>query len=94
MTDIEVAVCRRKIMVNSFIYYKLGDNIISDSQYDQLCVQAANTRDRKIDIFDDIFNDFTGETGFHLLSQVSDSHYTVINNVARRLLKEHYELLK
>ena len=30
----------RQYLVHSFLYYKLGESIISDMQYDQICVEV------------------------------------------------------
>lgn len=67
----------RSILVNSFAYYELDENILADHQYDansKQLVQLYNEHPdmRKRSRYYQYFHDFTGETGFHLIGRVRD----------------------
>lgn len=63
---------RRQVLVHSIIYYKVGDSIISDAQFDLWARELARLQQENVvesnavEYMREEFADFTGETGFHL----------------------------
>lgn len=59
------------MLVHSFIYYKLDDNIVSDHQWQawaQELAQLQRQHPKPIGFYDDVFVDWDGSSGFHLPS--------------------------
>lgn len=62
---------RLGLMINSYIYYKLGENIISDQTWDARARELVKLQKKYPAVakkvrFADVFKDFTGETGYYL----------------------------
>lgn len=62
---------RLQILVHSYIYYELNDNIISDNQWNQWAhelveLQKKYPEEAKSVIYADTFKDFDGSTGMDL----------------------------
>ena len=62
---------RLGLMINSYIYYKLGQTIISDLKWDARARELVGLQKKYPAIakkvrFADVFKDFTGETGYYL----------------------------
>lgn len=60
---------RAQMMVHSYIYYKLGKNIVSDQKWDRWAKELVDLQEEwghKIGYYDEDFEDFTGATGMHL----------------------------
>ena len=69
----KIQLLQRSILVNSFAYYILDSNILSDFQYDanarQLEELAKNYPDEfKRSKYYEYFNDFFGDDGVHMTS--------------------------
>lgn len=93
-TNLEkIQLLQRSILVNSFAYYMLNDNILSDSQYD---ADAALLADLKRDYPDDFnqsryygyFEDYCSEdddtvftSGFDLLEKVRKDDYELYDRL-------------
>lgn len=65
----------RWILVQSFAYYELDENIAADSVYDANSHQLAEMLDQypdesKRSRYRQYFYDFTGDTGYHLIGRV------------------------
>lgn len=59
---------RKQVIVNSFIYYHLGDSVVSDAFFDALCKELVDLHSIygvKHDFYDGYFEDWHGETGMH-----------------------------
>jgi hypothetical protein len=81
----KIQLLQRSILVNSFAYYELDENILSDFQYDDNAKQLAELRRQYPDEFDKsaynaYFYDYSAEddkthytSGFDLLSRVKTS---------------------
>lgn len=76
--------------MHSILYYRFGESIIPDAQFDAWAqelalLQSQHPEDSKaVEYYRDEFTDFTGETGFHL--PLWDPR---AQNVARHLQKTH-----
>lgn len=62
---------QRQILVHSFIYYQLNDNVISDTLFDKFCkellqLQEDYPTETKISVYYKEFIGFDGSTGFDL----------------------------
>lgn len=100
-TDKEkIQLLQRSILVNSYCYYELNENILSDYQYDMNTRQLLELRKtnpeayRKSRYFK-YFNDFESGTGFDLTDRLR-SNRKLYQNVARDAhlalrLKKNYE---
>lgn len=80
---------RLQILVHSFIYYDLNENIISDDKWSQwatelVYLQNEYTEISKNVIYYDTFKNFDGSTGFDL-----DYRNPDIMSKAYRLLRYH-----
>lgn len=78
---------QRWILVHSFIYYELNNNIVSDHMYDNNCVHLAELQKKYPDSFKvtnyyKAFKEFDGSTGFDLLSKLSKSQLIKIQSEA------------
>ena len=81
---------RRQILVHSFIYYELNQNLISDTQWSEWATELENLQSKYPDIADkteyaDIFQGFDHSTGANLKSAYEQDS---IVSIAFRLL--HY----
>lgn len=71
---------RRQIVLHSYIYYCMNDNIVTDSVYDAWCnelvkLQKENPEESKaVEYFYKEFKEFDGSTGFHLANLDNSSH--------------------
>lgn len=80
---------RLQLLVHSFIYYDLNENIVSDDKWSQwatelVYLQNEYTEISKNVIYYDTFKNFDGSTGFDL-----DYRNPDIMNKAYRLLRYH-----
>lgn len=62
---------RLEMVVHSYIYYELNDNIISDAEWSQRAKELVRLQQAHPDIVEqviyaDAFKDFDGSTGFSL----------------------------
>lgn len=62
---------RKSILIHSAIYYGLDDNIISDEQFDKLCMLLVKLQETFKDLLEDCkygegFEDYTGDSGHYL----------------------------
>lgn len=62
---------RSQMLVHSYIYYELNDNMVSDEQWQKWAeelrfLQETYPQHKKINFFDREFSDWTGDTGAFL----------------------------
>lgn len=63
---------RRQILINSCIYYRFGQSVITDEQFDKWAYELADLQNKypKLAVecgeFNDEFKDWDGATGYHL----------------------------
>lgn len=82
------------MLVHSFLYYQLNENIISDTTFDAWARELANLmrdypEDAKQSHHYRAFKDYTGDTGYDL--PFGDP---LVQSRAQQLLKYHKERLK
>jgi hypothetical protein len=74
MNEIEELICRRRkqILVHSYLYYEMNNNVISDHTYDEWCKELADLQkhhpieSNNVPFYRDSFEGYDGSTGFHL----------------------------
>ena len=87
-TDKEkIQLLQRSILVNSYAYYELNENILSDYQYDMntrqlLALRKTNPEAYRKSRYFKYFNDFESGTGFDLTDRLRANH-KLYQNVAR-----------
>lgn len=86
----KIRMLQRWILVQSYIYYYMDDNIIPDRMYDmnaqQLIQLQKENREIKT-IYSYAFKDFEGGTGFDLYKKLKPSHKNIIIRDAELALK-------
>jgi len=80
------------ILVQSVIYYELGQNVASDYVYDSNSKQLAemirgNAEEHKESKWYYVFSDYQGGTGFDLYSQLNGADQTDIMEIARYIAR-------
>jgi hypothetical protein len=78
---------QRQILVHSFLYYQLNENLVSDSIFDAWCKELAEFRKEypgtfKLSAYYEGFKDFDGSSGYDLPYGNPE-----IQNIGYRLLK-------
>ena len=73
MEEISETIKRKRtwLMVHAYIYYMLDDNLVTDAQYDTVCVELVDLQKAhgvNHEFYDEVFYDWTGATGMHLPS--------------------------
>ena len=80
---------RRQMLVHSYIYYELDQNIVSDWQWAKWAQELAQLQrdhpeeSKKVEFYD-MFKDWDGSSGAHL------SYTNAIKETAKRLLNGRY----
>jgi NAD-dependent DNA ligase len=99
-TDKEkIQLLQRSILVNSYAYYELNENILTDYQYDKntrqlLALKESNPEAYKKSRYNKYFDNFESGTGFDLTSRIQ-SNRKLYQKIARdahlalKMKKEH-----
>lgn len=88
-TDKEkIQLLQRSILVNSYAYYELDQNILSDYQYDMNARQLIQLKESNPEAYRKsryyrYFDNFEGGTGFDLTSRVRRANRKLFKNIAR-----------
>ena len=64
-----------QVLIHSYIYYELDDNIISDDTWKMWSLDIVENKHQpyfKELKYHEIFEDFDGSTGFHLAKQIDE----------------------
>lgn len=83
----KIQLLQRSILVNSYAYYELDENILSDFQYDAntrqlLELKRANPEAYQNSRYRRYFDNFESGTGFDLASRLRENK-KLFNNIAR-----------
>ena len=90
---------QRMILIHSYIYYELNENVISDDRYNKI----ARLLNKKVQRYKDsslmkktmygyVFNDFTeGSSGFNLIGKLKKKDKRWIDMLARQTLYKYKE---
>lgn len=86
----QIQLLERSILVNSFAYYELNENILSDFQYDANAIQLSELkRDHPEEFKRSKYYDY-----FHDYCQDSDAHYTSGFDLIERVKKADEDLYR
>lgn len=82
----QIQLLQRWIMVQSFAYYELNENILEDCQYDANSYQLVEMlkkypAEAKRSRYYPYFHDYTGETGYHLVGRVQKKDYDLYRHI-------------
>lgn len=83
---------RRQILVHSYLYYELNTNLINDTTFDAWCkelVQLHNKypKESQKAVFTDVFMEWTGFSGYDLISKCDRSTQMWVRKKAKQLIK-------
>ena len=87
-TRIKIDFLQRYIIVHSYIYYELNNNIISDRKYDEKSKELVWYKNnypelwKKSEYYKQFGDDYNGSTGFMLYHDLSESQKEIIRNIA------------
>lgn len=98
-TDLEkIQLLQRSILVNSYAYYELNENILSDYQYDMNTRQLLELKKTAPDAYKQsryykYFNNFESGTGFDLTSRLEKDKklYKIVAHDAHLALQHKKE---
>lgn len=85
---------QRFIIVHSFIYYELDNNILSDGQYDRKAKELVGLKNeypdlwRKSMYYEQFRDDYNGATGFTLYHSLSDHQKKYIHGIVNSILQK------
>lgn len=71
MFDIQSIIKRKRslLLIHSYIYYVLNDNVISDDEWQRIAEELKELQKEngyKWGFYDEVFKDWDGTTGMHL----------------------------
>lgn len=84
---------QRYIIVHSYIYYELNNNVISDREYDVKSKELVRLKGEYPDLWKDSMyyeqfrEDYSGATGFTLYHDLDDKQKAIIKSIARTIIK-------
>lgn len=88
----ELEKLQRQLIVHSFIYYDLNDNIWSDGQYDRCAIEIEEQKQCDIwkqSKFYSIFKDWDSSTGSNLLKPEEYAYFQHFRSLAVQLTNIH-----
>ena len=86
----------RRVLIHSYLYYEMNENIISDDEYNKMSrllakkVQQYKDTKLKKTMYGYVFKDFEGSTGFDLLYKLTKEDRDYIIELAVLTL-DHYQ---
>ena len=86
----KIELLQRWIIVHSIVYYKLGQSIVTDTQFDHNCYQLVDLKERhqrywNLSRYYYCMKDFDGSTGFDLPNKLNRKDSNKLWNDAKRL---------
>jgi NAD-dependent DNA ligase len=82
-----IDILQRKIIIHSYIYYYLNDNVISDREYDTLSRTLTNYKNTYPELWKNSMyykqfgDDYNGSTGFDLWDSLDDHQKKIILSI-------------
>lgn len=83
---------QRVIIIHSYIYYELNDNLISDKEYDEKARELVKLKNeypelwKKSYYYKQFGDDYNGATGFTLYLDLDGRQQEIIRYIAKILL--------
>lgn len=80
---------QRFIILHSYIYYELDDNVISDQAYDKKSKELVQYKNEYPDLwksseyYKQFGDDYNGSTGFTLYHDLNEKQQEIIRSIAR-----------
>ena len=91
MTDFDrINWLQRFIILHSYIYYHLNDNVISDKLYDSKAKELVRLKNefpelwKKTEYYKQFGDDYNGSTGFTLYNGLDTHQKEIIQSIASR----------
>lgn len=87
---------QRFIIVHSYIYYELDNNIISDKKYDEMSRKLSKYREEYPEewknsmYYAQFGDDYDGATGFTLYHSLNDHQKKIIRSITNSILRKNY----
>lgn len=84
---------QRYIIVHSYIYYELNNNVVSDKQYDAKAKELVKYKNdypelwRSSEYHKQFGDDYNGSTGFTLWHDLDDRQKDIIRSIAHTIIK-------
>ena len=84
---------QRYIIVHSYIYYEIGDSVISDREYDIKSKELVKYKDEYPELwkssmyYKQFGDDYNGATGFTLYHDLDDRQKEIIHSIVRTIIK-------
>lgn len=81
---------QRFIIVHSYIYYELNDNVISDKDYDTKAKELVKYKNeypelwKSSEYYKQFGDDYNGATGFSLYHELNEHQKEIIQSIAYR----------
>lgn len=85
---------QRFILVHSYIYYELDNNVISDKEYDTVARKLSALRDEYPDLWKKSYyykqfgDEYNGATGFTLFHDLNERQQAIIRYIALTILNK------
>lgn len=79
---------QRRIVIHSFLYYKLGDSVITDREYDAMSKELVAYKNvypnlwKETMYYEQFGDDWNGATGFDLWDRLTDYQKRIILQIA------------
>ena len=86
---------QRYIIVHSYIYYELDNNIISDKEYDVKSKELVKYKNDypelwiRSEYYEQFGHDYNGATGFTLYHGLTENQQKIIRNIAHNILQNY-----
>lgn len=84
---------QRYIILHSYIYYELNENVISDKEYDQKAKELVKYKDdypelwKKSMYYKQFGDDYNGATGFTLYHDLDEHQKEIIRSLVPRSVR-------
>lgn len=84
---------QRYIIVHSYIYYELNDNILSDREYDAKAKELVSLKDlypdewRKSEYYAQFGDDYNGSTGFTFYNDLNTHQKEIILSIINAIYR-------
>lgn len=78
----------RQVIAHSYMYYLFDESIISDDQFDHICIALDKRRaELKGTRFEDIFENWDKSSGYDLIRHDLGGYHTYYSCIARDLIR-------
>ena len=85
---------QRCVIVHSYIYYELDNNVLTDKEYDTMARELSRLREEHPDLWKNSYyykqfgDDYNGATGFNLYHELDDRQKEIIRYIAHVIITE------